>query len=194
MAVSAPRGCGVHPRVRHGSCAGSLGCSLASRAGAGVFWGGGQGQQHHSVLFLERGGVGTHKSSPDGAVPSLCWEGKLPALSIAKAQASLPCSSPSSSSSSPKMKNHDFLALRARAAWEVDSGGCSCVCTVVLRTGPPLTALQVETVLPIIPKCRKCGVWLCCLSFPLCFKAFLPFARKMKLCVVYSRDSRSTGL
>lgn len=142
--------------------------------------------------------MGTHKYSLDGAVPSLCQEptAKPSALSIAKAQASLPHSSPSSSSSSSslKTKNHDFLAFRVRAAWEVDSGRWSHACTLVLRTGTPLTALQVEMVLPVILKCCKCRVWFCFLCFPLCFKAFLSSTREMKLCVVYSRDSRSTGL
>lgn len=143
---------------------------------------GGHGQGHHL----------------DKAVPSLCWgpNAKLSALSIAKAQASLPHTSPSSSSSSssPQMKNCDFLAFRACAAWEVGSGSWSHVCTVAPCTGAPLTALQVEMVLPLILKCHKCGVWLCFLSFAFCFKAFLPSTRKMQLCVLYSRDSRSTGL
>lgn len=88
--------------------------------------------------------MGTHKYSLDEAGPSLCWEpnAKLSALSIAKAQGGLSRSSPSScsSSSTPKMKNRDFLAFRARADWEVDSGKWSHVCTLVRRTGAPLTA------------------------------------------------------
>ena len=112
--------------------------------------------------------MGTHPYSLDGAVPSLCREpkAKLSALSTAKAQASLPHSSPSSSSpSSPSnMKNHNFLAFRALAAWEVDS--------VVCAPWYSTPALQVKMVLPLILKFHKSGAWLCFLSSSLCFKPF----------------------
>lgn len=153
IAASAPRGCGVHPGVRHGSCQGACAAVLVQVCS------GGNGARSIPESSLWRG-VRMHGYSLNGADPSLC----LSAVSIAKAQTSLPLPLP------PPLP-HGFQSM----------GDCfrqpeSCV--------HPGTAHTAPVVLPLTLNWPKCGVWLCLLSFCLVFETLLSSTRRTKLCGV----------